>query len=552
MTTGGEVPVIILRENSSVTSGIEVQEKLTGAAIALANILRRTYGPRGLDKMLYKSTGESSVTNDGAKIISELLIKHPAAKSFVLLGQSQESVAGDGVTGCILFGAELMQEAGRLLTKGLHPLVLVEGYRRALEVALADLEENAIIIAENDTTSFLKVAETAMNGKAAEGLGKHLATLVVEALSTVSRTEGDVQRCSSEDVLIAKGRHNSISESRLLRGLIIDKRIELQHMQRSLKDLKVATLTCPLVIEKTTIDAEIEITEVDQLSAFLDAESDAIEDKAQFLLTAGARAIFTTGEIDKNLLHRLVGAGCFVASNIDRQEVERLAAISGATLVDLLADLNPEDLGHLNHLNVERREGDEGVEERIFIEGCAAPHYVTIEVGGANDTSIEETVRAVHDALRATAEAMATRKISAGGGNPHASSALAVKIAAESEAGRERLAMEAFARALEVIPTTLAANSGADALDRLLELRAALRAEQTTNTPLPQSSPPDTTTSATTNPTPTTPGITAEGVVGDTSDYPSPTSSLAHAWQAATETATILLRVDQVISARGD
>ena len=540
MTTGGDVPVIILRENSSVTSGIEVQEKLTGAAIALANILRRTYGPRGLDKMLYKSTGETSVTNDGAKIISELLIKHPAAKSFVLLGQSQESVAGDGVTGCILFGAELMQEAGRLLTKGLHPLVLIEGYRRALDVALADLEENSIVITENDTTPFLKVAETAMNGKAAEGLGKHLATLVVEALSTVSRTEGDVHRCSSEDVLISKARHNSISESRLLRGLIIDKRIELQHMKRAMKDLKVATLTCPLIIEKTTRDAEIEITEVDQLSAFLDAETNAIEAKAQTLLDAGAQAIFTEGEIDKNLLHRLVGAGCFVASNLDRVEVERMAAISGATLVDILSDLNPDDLGYLANLRVERREGVEGFEERIFIEGCASPHFVTIEVGGSNDTSIEETVRAVHDALRATAEAMAERKISAGGGHPHASSAMATRIAAEAEAGRERLAMEAFARALEVIPSTLAANSGADALDRLLELRAAIRADQSSDTP------------SSDIPSISTPGITASGEVGDTCDCPSPTSSIAHAWQAATETATVLLRVDQVISARGD
>ena len=536
MTTGGDVPVIILRENSSVTTGIEVQEKLTGAAIALANILRRTYGPRGLDKMLYKSTGESSVTNDGAKIISELLIKHPAAKSFVLLGQAQESISGDGVTGCILFGAELMQEAGRLLTKGLHPLVLVEGFRRALEISLDDLRENAITIDEKDTAMLHKVAETAMNGKAAEGLGKHLATLVVEALSTVSRREGDIQRCSSEDVLIAKGRHYSISESRLLRGLIIDKRIELHHMKRTLKDLKVATLTCPLVIEKTTRDSEIEITEVDQLSAFIDAETTALEAKSQTLLDAGADAIFTEGEIDKNLLHRLVAAGCFVASNLDPQEVERLAAVSGATLVDLLSDLNPSDLGHLNRINVERREGEEGVEERIYIEGCSTPHFVTIEVGGANDTSIEETVRAIHDSLRATSEAMVERKISAGGGHPHASSAMAVRIAAEAEAGRERLAMEAFARALEVIPSTLAANSGADALDRLLELRASIRADQSTS---PSTLAP-------------TSGITAEGEVGDTSNFPSPTSSLAHAWQAATETATVLLRVDQVISARGD
>ena len=536
MTTGGDVPVIILRENSSVTTGIEVQEKLTGAAIALANILRRTYGPRGLDKMLYKSTGESSVTNDGAKIISELLIKHPAAKSFVLLGQAQESISGDGVTGCILFGAELMQEAGRLLTKGLHPLVLVEGFRRALEISLDDLRENAITIDEKDTAMLHKVAETAMNGKAAEGLGKHLATLVVEALSTVSRREGDIQRCSSEDVLIAKGRHYSISESRLLRGLIIDKRIELHHMKRTLKDLKVATLTCPLVIEKTTRDSEIEITEVDQLSAFIDAETTALEAKSQTLLDAGADAIFTEGEIDKNLLHRLVAAGCFVASNLDPQEVERLAAVSGATLVDLLSDLNPSDLGHLNRINVERREGEEGVEERIYIEGCSTPHFVTIEGGGSNDTSIEETVRAIHDSLRVTSEAMVERKISAGGGHPHASSAMAVRIAAEAEAGRERLAMEAFARALEVIPSTLAANSGADALDRLLELRASIRADQSTS---PSTLAP-------------TSGITAEGEVGDTSNFPSPTSSLAHAWQAATETATVLLRVDQVISARGD
>ena len=521
------VPVVILRENSSVTSGIEVQQKLTRAAIALANILRRTYGPRGLDKMLSKSNGETSVTNDGAKIISELLIKHPAAKSFVQLGKSQEAAAGDGVTGCILFGAELMQEAGRLLSKGLHPLILVAGYQKAMEIAVADLEANAITFETGETKTTTKIAETAMNGKAAEGSANHLATIVVEALETVYREENGVIRCSSEDVLIAKGRHNNISSSRLIRGLIIQKRIELQHMVRKLNDAKVATITCPLIIEKTSRDAEIEISSPDQMTAFLEAEDTILESKAKQILDTGANAIFVEGEIEKRLIHRLSDAGCFVMGNLERQEIEHLSSACNTTIVDHLEDLSADNLGTISNLEVVRSEGVEGVEEKIIIEGCSEPKVVTIEVGGANNTAIEETIRAVYDSLRATSEAMICGNISAGGGYPHASAAMAVRIAAEAEAGRERLAMEAYARALETIPSTLATNSGADALDRLLELRAALRNKQVV-------------------------GITAEGKVGETSDYPSPTTSISHAWKAATEIATVLLRVDQVISARGD
>ena len=528
MAVEGNVPVVILRENTSVTSGIEVQQKLAGAAIALANILRKTYGPRGLDKMLYKSNGETAVTNDGAKIIAELLIKHPAAKAFVELGNAQESAAGDGVTGCILFAAELMQEAGRLLAKGLHPLVLVEGYQLALAVAIENLQDGAVTINADDNEELFKVAFTAMNGKAAEGSAKHLAEMVVLALTSVARIDGDIERISSEDVLIAKGRHKAISESILHNGIIIEKRIEIQHMPQVLQSAPTVVLAGDLTVEKTSRDAEIEISNPDQLSEFLAAEEELLESKAKLLLDLGAQAIFCSGEIDKNLLHRLVNAGCFVIGGIDSQDLERISGVSSGRLVHHLADLSRDDLGTLASLRIQRQESSEGVGEKIYLTGNES-HFATIEVGGSNDVAIEETVRAIHDALRTTTSAISTRQISYGGGHPHASAAAAVRIAAESQAGRERLAMEAFARALEIIPTTLATNARADSLDRLLELRAAIRSGQ-----------------------PNAAGITANGEVGTVADYPAPTESHSHAWKAAIEAACSLLRVDQVISARGD
>lgn len=520
----GKAPVVILTQNSAVTSGVEVQQKLVGAAVALGNILRRTYGPRGLDKMLYKSNGETAITNDGAKIISELMVKHPAAKAFISLGNAQESAIGDGVTGCILFAAELMQEAGRLLDKSLHPLILIEGYSKALHIAIADLESNSSTL---DSNSLLHLARTAMTGKVTDSASEHLAILVVEALDTVSRTEAEVVRCSSEDVQLAKAGEGSLADSRLIRGLIIERRTDLDQATRALTNASVATITCPLQMEKTSRDAEIEVEDPEQLMAFLDAEETALKEKATTLLNSGARAIFTDGEVDKRVLHTLVDAGCFVLSNIDRTQLERISAATGSSLIDHLNDLDPTDLGEIGSLCVGRLETDEGTSERVIIDDCPSPGIVTIEVGGGNYLAAEETIRAIHDALRATAEAVKDERVSIGGGNAHGSAALAVRTAAESEAGRSRLAMEAFARALEVTPSTLAENAGADSLDRLLELRSEILVGNRS-------------------------GIIADGTVGEVDGVLEPTFSLIHSWQSATEAVNGLLRVDQVISARGD
>ncbi|HIG03676.1 MAG TPA: hypothetical protein EYQ53_04780 [Candidatus Poseidoniales archaeon] len=523
----GEGPVVILRDSSTVTSGVEVQQKLISAAIAFGNILRRTYGPKGLDKMMYKSNGEVAITNDGAKIVSELMIKHPAAKAFVSLGEAHEEAAGDGVTGCILFAAELMQEAGRLLSRGLHPLVLIEGYAKALEIAIVNINQNAICFDRENNEQMTNVAMTALGGKFIANSGNKIANLISQSIQQTTFIEDGVINCSSERVILAKSRVGDLSESRLIRGVVIDKKVELAHGPRSINDANILLLTSLLGIKKTTIDAEIEITSPDQLVAFLESEDELIESKANAIVALGVNALFCQEEVDNRILHKLVNMGVFVINGIDANEMKYIASASGAKLINNIQDCEITDLGFAGNIEVLRKENNGEITEHIYINQCKNAKLVTIEVGGAGGVATEEVLRSIHDALRACQEATAGELVSIGGGFSHTQAALEVRKASERESGRERLAMEAFARALEVIPRTLAINSGGDALDKILELRSHIKNDNLS-------------------------GIDASGDVSDVSSILEPTKSLIHALGSATETTATLLRIDQVISARGD
>ncbi len=522
----GRAPVVILTEQSNVTSGIEVQEKLVSAALALGNIIRSTFGPRGLDKMLYKSDGNTAVTNDGAKIISELLIKHPAAKALVSLGHSQESTCGDGVTGCLLFTTELMREAGRLLKKGLHPLIIIDGWRQALDATLSVISERKSSI---DSTRISAVAATSLVGKGAEGALETFSSLVVSATTEVVASLPEDMGVMAEHVLMSKAKRGSMHDSRLVKGVIIEKRLTNDKIPRYLESVPVALLTSPLEFEGPSRDSEIEITDPEQFSAFIDAGENYLEKICEQIISSGAKAVFTTGAVDPRVLHSLSEQGVFVLSDMDNIELKNISGATGAEMVDLLRSLTKDDLGEAGLIHVERRDGAEDIEERIIIDNCPQPAIVTIEVGGANDLATEEVIRGLFDSLKATTLALRDGFVVNGGGHIHCSAALAIRGIAEGSGGRERLAMESFARALETIPFTLASNAGKEGLDTLLELRATLRNE-------PHS----------------VVGIMSDGDVGDVGDVLIPAESLISAIIGGFETASSLLRVDQVISARGD
>ena len=520
----GRGPVTITTAQTRVTSGIEVHQKLMTAALALGNILRSTFGPRGLDKMMYKSNGTTAVTNDGARIIADLLVKHPAAKAFVSLGESQESSCGDGVTGCILLASELMRESGRLLQRGLHPLIIIEGWRQALDVALEVIDEHSLPM---DDESMLMVAETALVGKVAETSSDHLAGLVVDAINTI-HPEPD-SNVGAEDVMMVKAGKGTISDSRMVKGVILMKRTANEKVPRSVHSVRIALLTCPLEFEKTKRDSEIEISDPEQMRAFIEAGRRQLETMTKGILATGCNAVLTTGQVDPQILHSLTDKGVFVLGGVDESDMENTSRATGGNLVDLVRNIGESDLGQAEHLQVENQEGADGTEERVIIDGCGDPGLVTLEIGGANDIGCEEVIRSLHDSLRATTLARKEGEIIPGGGHIHCKSALRIRTIAEGLPGRERLAMESFARALESIPFTLATNAGKEGLDSILDLRAALRNEPEANM-----------------------GIRLDGEVGDVSEVMLPSASLANAFIGAFETAGSLLRVDQVISARGD
>lgn len=512
----GTAPVRITRQSTSITSGASVSQKLVSASIAFGNVIKGTFGPNGLDKMLYKTNGEAAVTNDGAKIIAELLVKHPAAKAFVSLAESQENACGDGVTGCVIFASELMSEAGRLLERGIHPLVVVNGYQSALEIVL-DMITKRSVTGRDKLTS---VAKTALVGRSTEGASESLSELISNAVNIIP--DSDYER-----VRMVKDGRGTAANSYLIEGLLIEKRQALDRMPKEVSNCKISILTCPLEIEKSNVVSEIEITTPDQYEAFIDAEEKLIQKISQKVISSGAKIVISTEAIDSRILHILADEGIYALSNLEKDIAEDIAESTNCMICDHLDDVN-SSLGDVKHLLHERLEGHEGVKERVVIKSKEKSGIVTIVVGGTDGISTEETIRGLYDSLRSCCIAKEDDSVILGGGSLHAAASLKVKEIAETNSGRERLAMEAFARALESIPATLAANNGRDRIDTLLELRSMHRNGNSDF------------------------GVSQSGLPIEIKDVYIPSYTIEHSISAACETACGLLRVDQVISARGD
>ena len=524
----GRAPVAIVRPTTSVTSGVAVTQKLVSAAVAFGNLLKGTYGPNGLDKMLYKTNGETAVTNDGAKIVAELLVKHPAAKAFVQLAESQENACGDGVTGCIIFASELMRESGVLLEKGLHPLVLVRGYQDAMQQTISTWHNNAHPVSIDNNDILSSVALTAMTGTAVESVGDVLADLIVNAAQHVARQDGDGWIVDTESVRMAKKGTGSLSDTTLIKGVILDKNLDLEKLPRKLTAGNVVVLSCPLEIEKTSYDAEIEISTTEQWSSFMAAEEKILQDKAQKIIDSGAKLVFCAETVDSRILHQLADNDICVLPSMEKSGAEDVALATGALLIDHVDSIDAETMGRFESMFVETYDSPEGLRDRLYLNVGEDSGLITIDVCGGGGAASEEFVRGLYDALNSVAKSIEFGYASHGGGNQHITAALAIREYAESIAGRERLAIEGFARALESIPTTLVANSGNNMLDGLLELRSLIRLGKGNS------------------------GIDSSGKADELSAVWECAHTSLHALEAACETACGLLRVDQVISARGD
>ena len=524
----GRAPVAIVRPTTSVTSGVAVTQKLVSAAVAFGNLLKGTFGPNGLDKMLYKTNGETAVTNDGAKIVAELLVKHPAAKAFVQLAKSQENACGEGVTGCLIFASELMRESGILLEKGLHPLVLVKGFREAMDKTIQALVNHSNQVSITDESILQSVARTAMTGTSVESVSKQLADIIVKAAIHVAEQNDDYTSVNIEQVRMAKKGIGSLSETKLIEGIIIDKNLDLERLPRNLTAGKVVVFSCPLEIEKSSYDSEIEISSTEQWVSFMDAEEAILETKAQSIINSGASMVFCAETIDGKILHKLADNGIFALASIDKAGAEDVALATGALMIDHIDGIDENTLGSFESMVVESYDSDEGRRDRLYLNAGAASGLTTIDVCGAGGVASDEFVRGIYDALNSVASTIESGSVLIGGGNAHITAALAMREHAESIAGRERLAIEAFARSLEAVPATLIVNSGNNMLDGLLELRSMVRNESPSS------------------------GINAEGKPMELTDVWQCCDTILHGLEAACETACGLLRVDQVISARGD
>lgn len=518
----GQPPVVIVPEQTNITSGTAVQEKLITAARVFSDLLKPTFGPKGLDKMLYKSNGTTAVTNDGAKIVAELLVKHPAAKMMVSMANSQEENCGDGVTTTMLLCGSLLQEGNNLLKKGLHPLTLVDGYRKSLESAMEQINSDSIKI---DDKKLLLVAETALTGKGTEGALDLFSSIIVESMKSISEKQ-PIPR--AENIAMFKSNAGNIHDSRIIQGVAFRRRVLMDSLPNKLSDVKVAIISGDIKIRKMTRTAEIQITSADQLEAFVDAEQDRKNSISQSLVDSGASLVLCGGEIDRDILHNLADNNILAIGELDSSEVENSASATGAKIVDSIADIEIKDLGFCGSVLWERNEASDMVEDIIRIDGCKKPGLVTIEVGGAGEIVSEEIIRGLHDGLRAVSLAIEDQEILPGGGAIHSRIANAVRTSSESEPGRARLAMEAFSRAMETIPGALVENSGNDVLDSILELRTATRNQEHFM------------------------GIDENGKISVIDRAWHPHTVITESLQLACETTIGMLRIDQVISSRGD
>jgi len=461
-------PIFILPEGSTRTSGKTAQKGNIAAAKAVADTIRTTLGPKGMDKMLVDNMGDVVVTNDGVTILEEMNIEHPTAKMMVEIAKTQEDEVGDGTTTAVVIAGELLDKAEDLINQEIHPTVLARGYRLASEKAIQVLNDVAENISEGNEDLLIKVAETAMTGKGAESSKEHLAAISVKAVRTVmEKLDGKVV-IDKDNIKIEKKVGGSVEDSELVEGIILDKEKVHPGMPDVVKDAKVALLDSAIEIKSTETDAKIQITDPSQLQGFVDMEEKIIRDKVDKVVASGATVIFCQKGIDDLAQHFLAKKGVFAVRRVSQSDMEKLARATGGTIVTNLQDLSEKDLGNAGIVEA-KRVGDE---DMTFVRECTNAKAVTLLIRGGTDHVIDEIKRAVEDAVGDLAASLVTGKIVAGAGATETELAIQIKKYSQSLSGREQLAVNAFADAMEVIPRTLAENSGLDPIDVMTELKA--------------------------------------------------------------------------------
>ena len=462
------MPVLILKEGASQTKGRDAQKNNITAAKLIAEIVRTSLGPRGMDKMLVDTLGDVTITNDGATILKEIDVQHPAAKMMVEISKATDNEVGDGTTSVVVLAGALIEKAEELINKDVHPTIIVDGYRKSASKTIELLNSIAQKVAGNEKNELVRIARTSMQTKIVSRDAEGLAQIVVSAALAVSEKTETGYKMDIDDIKVEKKAGGSIGDTKLIKGIVLDKEVVHGGMPKRIEKAKIALINSALEIEKTEFDAKINISSPDQMKMFLEEENRMLKSMVDKIVKSGANVVVCQKGLDDIAQHYLAKAGILTVRRVKESDMTKMARATGARMVNNLDDLSSKDLGIAELVEERKVETDKWV----FVEGCKQPKSVTILIRGGSQRVVDEADRSVHDALMVSKDVLEKPAIVAGGGAPEAYAAGKIREWASTLSGREQLAAEKFAEALESIPLALAENAGMDPIDTLTELRS--------------------------------------------------------------------------------
>ncbi len=466
--TKANMPVVLLKDGAEQSKGREAQKNNIAAAKIIAEIVHTSLGPRGMDKMLVDSLGDVTITNDGATILKEIDVQHPAAKMLVEISKTTDNEVGDGTTSAVILAGALLENAESLITQDVHPTIIVDGYRKAAKKARQFLDNIAEKITANDKSSLLKIAKTSMQTKLVRKDSEKLAEMVVKAVISVAEKNNEKFTVDIDDIKVEKKSGGSINDSAIIQGIVLDKEIVHSGMPKKITGGKIALVNTALEINKTETDAKINISNPQQMKSFLDEENRMLKTMVDKVIGSGATVVLCQKGIDDMAQHYLAKAGILSVRRVKESDMTKLAKATGARIVTNLDDLFEKDLGSAELIHEKKVEEDKWV----FVEGCKHPKSVTLLLRAGSQRVVDEVERSIHDSLMVVRDVMELPSIVAGGGSPETFAATKIRAWAKSLEGREQLAVEKFADSLEAIPLALAENAGMDPIDTLTNLRS--------------------------------------------------------------------------------
>jgi len=519
-------PVLVLKESALQQKGRDAQKNNIAAAKLVADLVKTSLGPRGLDKMLVDSLGDVTITNDGATILKEIDAQHPAAKMMVEVSKTIDTEVGDGTTSSVVFAGALLEKAEKLLEKDVHSTVIVDGYQAAAEKSLELLAGFAKSVKPDDQESLIKIAKTSMQSKLISEDSEPMSKLVVGAILKIAEKNGDAYSVDLDNLKVEKKSGASIQDTALIKGIVLDKEIVHSGMPTKIQKAKIALVNAALEVEKTEMSAEIRISDPTQMQMFLDEENRMLKEMVTKLHNAGTNVLICQKGIDDISQHYLAKHGILAVRRVKESDMTKLAKATGGRITTNLDDITEKDLGYADLVQQKKIETDKWV----FIEGCKNPHSVTILIRGGSQRVVDEVDRSIHDALMVVKDVIETPSIVTGGGSAEAYLAGQLNEYADSFDGREQLAVKQYAEALESIPLTIAENAGMDPIDTIISLRAKQNSGKKGS------------------------GINArEGKIGDMNSLNilEPLVVKEQIIKSATETACMILRIDDVIAISG-